>query len=881
MRSRIAVLLMLLFPCILADAQVISGRITDTDGVPLAAASVYIAELRQGTATNSEGFYEITLPPGTYTLNYQFLGYAPVTRVFNVTTGVISANIILSEQLFEIPAVRVSASGKDPAYYIMRKAIGMAPFHMNQVKMYRAEVYIRGGGSVDKLPKMIKKRMKIESNDGELEEGRYYFSESVNIITFTSPDKYVHRVISSNSSMPPGNEKTSPMDYLEASFYQPVIANIAISPLAPNAFSHYNFSFLGSSSQGEFVIDKIRVTARRKSQQLFNGVIYIVEDLWAIHSLDLANDNLAGNVRIKQLYTPVEAGIWMPVSHELNFDISIMGIKARASYTSAVKYLEVEPDRSISLPSTFTASEDKESHGEVITSEQKEIEAILTKDELSARDMARLSRLNSRNASRNNEKKPLEIEDNTTYIIDEDATQKDTLYWAESRPVPLTKEETASLATVSASGEPLARRDTSNLTITLGSGLNKNNSPAVKFISNMAFGKRWKLSKDNYLDFDGLTDLSSFSFNTVDGFAAGTGMNLSVKTGEAGRFTLAPSARYAFGRERMIWNVSANLLYDPMRAGNIIVRAGKQSDEFSSSGVNPLVNTVSSLFFRENWMKLYNSTYIIAGHRGDLANGLNLSLSAMYEKREPLDNNATFSIFRRDRPWSVNLPDNPYVTTSFDGHDPLTIFTHRHISFTSVLAFTPRQHYRLSGRAKINAGSDFPTFTLSWKHGYNYNDTLSGHYDMIMAEINRTSRYGPLNEFRWRIRGGTFFKKENLQLQDMYFFNTQASPILINNYDDGFYLQPYYSISSPEGFAEGHVRYTSPVLLLKRLPVLSRTLIRENLGLSLLWTPDYGYYYEAGYALSEVFLLAEIGLYAGFHNTSFRSLSLRLTLRLE
>ncbi len=40
---------------------------------------------------------------------------------------------------------------------------------------------------------------------------------------------------------------------------------------------------------------------------------------------------------------------------------------------------------------------------------------------------------------------------------------------------------------------------------------------------------------------------------------------------------------------------------------------------------------------------------------------------------------------------------------------------------------------------------------------------------MIMAEINRTSRYGPLNEFRWRIRGGTFFRKENLQFQDMYF----------------------------------------------------------------------------------------------------------------
>jgi len=882
MRCRIAVIVMLLTPCILSDAQVIKGRITDNAGIPMPAASVYIPELRQGSTTNNEGHYEITLPPGSYTITYRFLGYTPVTKVFTLTTEDIVADITLSEQLFEIPPVRISASGKDPAYFIMRKAIGMAPFHLNQIKSYRAEVYIRGGGSLDRIPALVKRRMKFEANDSELQEGRYYFSESFSIITFTAPDKYVHRVISSNSSMPAGQEQSSPMDYLEASFYQPLLADIAISPLAPNAFSHYTFSFMGSSSQGEFVIDKIRVTPRRKSQQLFSGVIYIVEDLWAIHSLDLTNENLAGNIRVRQLYTPVEDGIWMPVSHEFDLGLSVMGIKGRASYTSAVKYLDVEPDRSISLPAYFKATEEADHSRAIKTGEQEEIESILAREELSARDMSRLSRLNSKNARRNTDKPSMEIEDKTNYIIEEDATRKDTSYWAEIRPVPLTQEETASLATVSASGQPLAHRDTSTITITLGSGRqDREKSPAVTLIRNMVFGKRWQLSHDNYLTFDGLLDPGSFSFNSVDGFVTGTGMSLSVRSGEAGRLTLAPSARYAFSRERLMWNITANLLYDPLRAGNIYLRAGRQTDEFSSSGINPLLNTVSSLFFRENWMKLYNSTYLIAGHRSNLANGLNLSLSATYEQREPLDNNTVFSFFRRNRPWSDNLPDNPYVTADDDGHDPLTIFAHSHISFTSVLTYTPRQRYRLSGGARIDAGSDYPTFALSWKHGYNYNDTLTGHYDMIMGEINRTTRYGPLNEFRWRIRGGTFFQTDNVQLQDMYFFNTQASPVLVNNYEDAFYLKPYYSVSTPKGFAEGHIAYTSPLIILKRMPGLSRTLIRENLGLSVLWTPDYGYYFETGYALSEIFLLAEVGVYAGFHNRSFESLAIRLTLRLK
>ncbi len=883
MHSRIQLLLFsILFSTVHCNAQVIRGRITDDTGIPMAAATIYITELRQGTTTNNDGEYEISLPPGTYTISFQFLGYKPVTRVFKLGNDYITADITLTGQLFEIPPVRVSATGKDPAYYIMRKTIGMAPFHLRQVKRYRAEVYIRGGGSLDKIPEMIRRRMKIEANAGDIEEGKYYFSESLNHITFTAPDKYVHRVISSNSSLPVSEGQASPMDYLEASFYQPVLVDVAISPLAPNAFSHYRFTFLGSSAQGDYVIDKIRVTPRRKSQQLFTGEIYIVEDLWAIHSLDLTNENMAGTVRIKQLYTPVEEEIWMPVSHEFDVDISIMGVKARAAYTSAVKYLEVEPDRSLARTSVSVTDTDEKAREEIKTKEQKKIEELLARDELSATDMSRLARLNRKNSERTEEKPSLEIEEKTTFIIEEDATMKDSAYWKEVRPIPLTKEESASLATVTLSGTALAKRDSSTLSITIGSGSqDKKKSPAQTFLRDMAVGKRWQTTKSTSVDFDGLIDLKSFSFNTVDGFTAGTGMSLSVKSGEAGRFTLAPTVKYAFSRQRLMWNVTANLLYDPMRSGNLYLRSGSQSDEFSSSGVNPLVNTVSSLFFRKNWMKLYDSFYFIAGHSRDLANGLNLSLSGMYEQRRQLENSTSFSFFRRDVPYSDNLPGNPFVTGEEEGYELLPATSTSHLSFTAGLTWTPRQRYRISGGAKINAGSDYPTFKLTWKHGYNYDEIRSGHYDMLMADIFRTARYGSMNEFHWRIRGGGFINSQNLRLQDIYFFNAQASPVLLNNYEDAFYLKPYYSLSTPRSFAEGHIRYTSSTLLLKRLPGLSRTLMRENIGLSALFTPEMGYYYEVGYTISEIFLLAELGVYTGFRDTSFESVSLRLTLRLR
>ena len=889
---------LLLLPLTVSQAQSLRGRITDTKGVPMPSASVYITELRQGTTSNNDGYYEIAVPPGSYTVSFQFLGYLPVTRQFTLSGEVITADITLTEQLFEIPPVRVSASGKDPAWFIMRKAIGMAPFHLNQVRMYRAEVYIRGGGTVDRIPELLKRRMKIEANEGDLKEGKYYFSEAVSIITFNAPDKYINRVISSNSSEQLSQGQASTMDFIEASFYQPVLAEVAISPLAPNAFSHYTFTFLGSSSQGEYVIDKIRVTPRRKSQQLFTGTIYIVEDLWAIHSLDLTNDNMAGTIRVRQLYTPVEAGIWLPVSHEFNVDISIMGVKARAAYTSAVKYLEVEPDRSLPRPPSFTLAAEPGNAGkpetEAKSATQREIETILQKDDLTARDMSRLARLNEKNARQGREKPPLEIENKTTVIIEEDATKRDSAYWAEARPIPLTREESASLSSAPAASRQLARRDTSTVSITIGAGsrpqpdstsgpdsLRNKKSPAARFLKDLAGGRTWQLSKKTTLSFDGLTDLKSFSFNSVDGFVAGTGFTLSVRSGEAGRFTLVPSARYAFSRDRVMWNVTANMLYDPKHAGNLFLRAGSQSDEYSTAGVNPLVNTVASLFFRDNMMRLYSSRYIIAGHRSDLANGLTLSLSGMYEQRDPLENNSDFSFFRRDRSWHENLPDNARITGGIEGYEPETSFSHSHLSATSVLTWTPRQRYRIYKGARINAGSDWPTFTVTWRHGYNYNDTLSGNYDLIMGEVNLTTPFGAMNEFRWRLRGGGFLNSGNVRLQDMHYFNAQSSPVLINNYEDAFYLAPVYSMAARTRFAEAHARYTTPTLLLKRLPVLSRTLMRENISLSAAWTPEAGYYWGAGYSLSEVFLVANIGVWTGFRDTSFESAGIRVGIRID
>ena len=152
----------------------------------------------------------------------------------------------------------------------------------------KQNVYLKGNLLINRIPKLLQKVDENEQLRGitsvsaggkpepmpsVLKEGDSFLMESFNEIEFTAPDKYVQRVISFNSTFPDQGNDISPMDYIQASFYQPVLVDMAISPLSPQAFSHYNFKYLGASLQGNYTINKIEVIPKRKSQQLFSGTI--------------------------------------------------------------------------------------------------------------------------------------------------------------------------------------------------------------------------------------------------------------------------------------------------------------------------------------------------------------------------------------------------------------------------------------------------------------------------------------------------------------------------------------------------------------------------------------------------------------------------------
>ncbi|HOF20492.1 MAG TPA: DUF5686 family protein, partial [Bacteroidales bacterium] len=510
---------------------------------------------------------------------------------------------------------------------------------------------------------------------------------------------------------------------------------------------------------------------------------------------------------------------------------------------------------------------------------------ILEKDELSRRDMMALTRLMNREArgkGSDSSRKDLEIRDKTTRIIENDAGRKDSAFWAEIRPVPLSDAEMRSIRIRDSVKNK--RQEPREITgDSMGGNQTGKKGRFATVLKRTASGHTWPVAGGPGFTFGGLVRPDNISFNPVDGFTYGTGFRLSGNFGNSGPAYIAPEMSYAFSRRKLMWRMNGGYSFKGSSTKSLYFRAGIISTDISSGGsINSFLNTMTSLLLKENHLRLYESGYILAGFRDEIANGLKIDLSAEYDNRKILENSSNFSLFRKTEDYAPNLPENRFLDAGSGSRHRLD--DQIHYGFTAGISWLPRQRYRMNEGVRIPAGSSWPLFGFQWKHGiYRYTEPSEGyrHFDMIRFEASKTHEPGAFSEFSWRIRTGSFLNNSHIPFFDFFHFNSQSFPLLLNDYRDAFYLPRYYSLSTPELFGELHLKYTSPYLALKYLPGFSRTLVRENIILSWLGSRNNPHYSEIGYSLSELFFLGEAGIFAGFDNLRFRNFGIRLILKLN
>lgn len=109
-RMRSLFLLLAALLCAGTKAQstfTISGYVNDSaSGEALIGASLYIKEIQKGVATNTYGFYSVTLPAGPYTVVARYIGYKDQTRNIDLLADT-KLNIDLRSAALEVKQVEV------------------------------------------------------------------------------------------------------------------------------------------------------------------------------------------------------------------------------------------------------------------------------------------------------------------------------------------------------------------------------------------------------------------------------------------------------------------------------------------------------------------------------------------------------------------------------------------------------------------------------------------------------------------------------------------------------------------------------------------------------------------------------------------------------
>ena len=127
-----AALLLICLAGFTQDKVTLSGYVKDGDtGEGMIASTVLVKELAQGTSSNEYGFYSLTLTPGTYTIEWSFIGYTTVSEQIELTNNT-TRNVELSFGQQLLNEVVITGEREDEALTSVEMSV--EKLDMQQVK---------------------------------------------------------------------------------------------------------------------------------------------------------------------------------------------------------------------------------------------------------------------------------------------------------------------------------------------------------------------------------------------------------------------------------------------------------------------------------------------------------------------------------------------------------------------------------------------------------------------------------------------------------------------------------------------------------------------------------------------------------------------------
>ncbi len=785
-----------------SKSVLIDGFVKDQSGNPLPFASVYIKGSSMGTASNPEGYYQLEAPIGVYEIVFQYVGYKSQTHTISTSSTHITLNVILEIDKYLLNTITISSDAEDPAYRIIRNAIKKRKYHLENITPYTSDIYTKGIFEMTEAPDKMFGDSINTKNDSIL--GIFYLSESESRIHFKPPDKIKEEMISSKVS---GNNKGFSINYISfflMNFYENKIQipidrmqRGFISPIAYNALFYYKYKLEGTFWEEDLLVNKIKVIPKRKNDPVFSGYIYIIDELWSIFSLDLilskeAQIDFIDSIRISKSRFPVEDSMWLTFTQKLQFyfSINIFGKKFAGNGIFHSQHTNYD----------FKAEFNDE------------------------------------------------FFNNELIKIDPDANKKDSIYWVDNRPIPLTDKEKKnyykedSIAKAHQSREYLDSLD------------RKRNKFRRR---NIYSGYNYFRRRDS-TSFSIGSPLKTIQYNTVQGLFLRLDLGYSRSYANRKAFSLNQAVGYGFSNKRWTYNLRSRYYYNPEKFASITITGGIRPQQYNSTDpITPFLNTVYTLLDEKNYLKIYQKTFLNISHFFEITNGLYVWTVLEYADRQALVNTTDYKWVNYDsRDYTSNNPQDPL-------DDNPAFKENQNLNITASLRYRINQKY-MSVPNKVILDSKYPDITVSYTKGINGILGSDMNYDLLQFGLQGKVKMGLVGTSNYIGVYGNFINNSRMEFMDFHHFNGNRT-IIANERFNSYQILDYYKYSTNGQYIEAHYEHHFNGFIFNKLPLIRKTGWKAVGGIHYFNSDFDADYFEVNIGVKNIFKFIRIDFITAFN----------------
>lgn len=772
----------------------VKGVVTDSNKQPLSFVSIYLDQTVNGTTSNDNGVYELTIKEtGNYTLVFQMLGFKTIKKAITISELPYYLNVTLEEESVSLNGISIVTS-QNPANIIISNVIANKEINTNKHANYTAKFYSRGLTRIKEAPEKFLGQSTGDFGGGldTTRSGIIYLSETFSNISFQKkPKRFKEKIIASKVSGKDNGVSFNRAQDSNVDLYENNIAifNDLVSPISSNAFGYYTYKLEGSFyDANNRLINKIKVLPKRENDRVFTGFIYIVEDDWAVYGCDLTTAGLQVNLPfvnslgLKQgfAYSAIVDG-WVLISQSITFDISIFGFKPRGKFSYVYSDYNFAPN--------FTENTFK----------------------------------------------------NEVLSFAKNATKKDTVFWNNLRPVALTKEEVNdykikdSIKVVRKSKKYLDSLDAKN-------NLFNWSNPLLGYTYNNSY-------KNKSLSYSG--PLLGVSFNTVQGLNGSVGLSYFEELNKTGKWwRISANVNYGASERKLRPVISFSKKWNNISKPRLTISGGITTAQFN--GRNPikkLDNLIRTLTRRLNYMKIYEKEFVRINFSEEVVNGIYLSSSLEYANRKPLFNTTNYSFARQSKndPYTSNNPIEPqnFNSSVFEKHKIATL------NIGASFAFG--QKYLSYPDRKVNIGNrKYPLLSVNFRKTFGaQNDEFKA--DLFTASLTQNLNTGNYGNFFYYVRGGVFLEKKNIAFMDnLQVKGNQMFIVTDSNRKNNFGLLEYYRFFSNNRYAEAHIEHNFKGAILAKIPLLNTLGYHLITSAKTMYMSDTKQYSEVAVGLENI-----------------------------